>query len=465
MPVLAIHSHFYQPPREDPFTGIMPAETDAAPYHDFNEKVTAEAYRPIAERDYLDRLSFNVGPTLIGWLARRAPETYRRMVEADRGRVQHSGVGNAIAQPAHHTILPLARHRDKVTQVRWGIASFRHRFGRQPRGMWLPEMAVDPVTLEVLSEEGLSFTILSEQQVRGDLRTGSGPYRVRLPSGGYFAVFVRDRALSDAIAFGLPDLGDGAAWAKRALAGRGDRLTLLAFDGETFGHHHPSGLDFLGELLAGGDSAYSVMTLTDYLRRHPPTLEVEIIPGTAWSCSHGVARWDSGCSCTPGDSSWKPALRSALDLLADEIDAIYLHETRRVLDRPWQLIDESIDVVLELTDMRTLIDEHTARAFKTGQVQRLGHLVTAQLHRQRMFSSCGWFFEDLDRFEPRYVIANAARAIQLCRQATGVDLSRDFREALAAVRSGVTGLSAAEIYDASIEHARVRPASVDRPEL
>ena len=455
MPPLAIHGHFYQPPREDPFTGVMPVEREAAPYHDFNEKVTAESYRPIAERGYFDHLSFNVGPTLMGWLARHAPDTYQGMLDSDRRHAELTGVGNAIAQPAHHTILPLARHRDKLTQVRWGIASFRHRFGRQPRGMWLPEMAVDLDTLDVLSEEGLSFTILSDQQVRGNPEAGSGPYRVRLPRGGYFAVFLRDRALSDAIAFSLPNLGDGCAWMAEVVSGRQNHLTLIATDGETFGHHHPKGLDFLGSLLAGGNSSYTVLTLTDYLRRHPPTIDVDIIPRTAWSCSHGVARWDAGCRCTPGDPSWKPALRSAFDLLADEIDAIYLHETRRVIEQPWRLIDESIDVVLGFTDMRTLVDEHANQVLKTGYTQRIGHLVKAQLHRQRMFSSCGLFFEDLDRFEPKYVIANAARAIQLCRQATGVDLGPDFRETLMPARSKVTGVSAADLYDEIVARAGV----------
>ena len=453
MPTLALHGHFYQPPREDPFTGVMPLEPQAAPYHDFNEKVTAECYRPLAERGCFDWLSYNVGPTLIGWLSRHAPEVYERILSADRKHASATGVGNAIAQPAHHTILPLARRRDKVTQVRWGIASFRHRFDRQPRGMWLPEMAVDLDTLDVLSEEGLSFTILSEHQVRGDVRAGAGAYRVRLPRGGYFAVFVRDRALSDAIAFDLPRLSQTPGWVAEALLGRPDRLTLIATDGETFGHHHQQGVDFLSGVLTGGNTSYSVLALTDFLRQHPPTIEVEIIPHTSWSCWHGLARWDAGCSCTPGDSSWKPALRSALDLLADEIDAMYLHETRRVIEQPWRLVDESIDVVLGITDMRMLVDEHAKRVLKTGHLQRLGHLVTAQLHRQRMYTSCGWFFADLDRFEPRAVIANAARAIQLCRQATGVDLGGHFRATLTGGRSAVSGITGADMYDEIMSRA------------
>jgi alpha-amylase/alpha-mannosidase (GH57 family) len=462
MHMLAVHGHFYQPPRENPFTGVMPVEPQAAPYHDFNEKITAECYRPLAEGGLFERLSFNVGPTLTGWLSNYAPDVYQRIVEANREHAKRYGAGNALAQPVHHTILPLARRRDRVTQVRWGIASFRHRFGQQPRGMWLPEMAVDLDTLEVLSEEGLSFTILSEQQVQGDLRAGAGPYRVRLPRGGYFAVFVRDRNLSDAIAFSLPHLGDACQWAGGVLSGRSDRLTLIALDGETFGHHHRSGIRFLDRLLAGADCAYRVLSLTDYLRRHPPTIEVGINEHTAWSCWHGLARWDAGCACTGGDASWKPALRSALDLLADEIDAIYLDETRRVIEQPWRLIDEAIDVLLERTDMRTLIAEHTRRVLNLGHSQRIGHLANAHFHRQRMFTSCGWFFDDLDRFEPRYVIANAARAIQLCRQATGIDLGPVFRETLESVRSSLTGVTGAQIYDAVMAHVQseAAPASL-----
>src|SRR3990172_2170248 len=463
MPALAVHSHFYQPPREDPFTGVMPVERQAAPYHDFNEKVTAECYRPLAERGVFELLSFNIGPTLMGWLARYAPDVYSRITDADGGQVKRTGVGNALAQPAHHTILPLARRRDKLTQVRWGIASFRRRFGRQPRGMWLPEMAVDLETLHALSAESLSFTILSEQQISGDLRAGAGPYRVRLPRGGYFAVFVRDRDLSDAIAFSLPKLGDARVWASEVLTGRRDQLTLLATDGETFGHHHRRGIDFLEALLSGGDlirgggtlraDPYAVLSLADTLRRRPPTFEVEVKERTAWSCWPGLDRWDAGCDCTPGDSAWKPALRSALDLLADEIDAMYLHETRRGVEQPWRLVDESIDIVLGLTDMRTLLNDHSKQVLNVGHSQRIGHLVKAQLHRQRMFTSCGWFFDDLDRFEPRYVVANAARAIQLCCQATGVDLGPVFRETLVSARSGVSGLTAAEVYDEIVARA------------
>ena len=451
---VAIHGHFYQPPREDPFTGQMPIETGAAPYHNYNEKITAECYRPNALAGNLDRISFNFGPTLISWLARHQPETYARVLEADRIHQQTFGVGNAIAQTVHHTVLPLARRRDKQLQIRWGIASFIQRFQRQPRGLWLPEMAVDLATLEILAENGLSFTILSEEQVRGELRDGAGPYRVRLPGGGYFAVFVRDRHLSNHVSFDTQLISDVPHWLLEHVRNRRG-LTLIATDGETFGHHQARGAQLLTDLLAGAAGRdYRLVALTDYLRVHPPTTEVEIEERSAWSCPHHVARWDTGCVCTLGDHSWKPLLRAAMDYLADEIDAVYQYELRNVFIDPWLLVDRYIEVVLGVTNVPTLIQQQTAARLTTGQLLRVNKLVQAQLHRQRMFTSCGWFFDKLDRPEPRYVLAQAMRAIQLVKQATGTDLGPAFRTALSTTRSTYTraataplALTAANLYD------------------
>ena len=456
---VAIHGHFYQPPREDPFTGQMPREDGAAPYHDYNEKITAECYQPNAVAGNLDRLSFNFGPTLIGWLARHQPDTYARVLEADRVHQRTYGIGNAIAQTVHHTVLPLARRRDKRLQVKWGMASFIQRFQRQPRGVWLPEMAVDLTTLEILTELGLSFTIVSEEQVRGELREGAGPYRVRLPGGGYFAVFVRDRHLSNHLSFDTDRIIDAPYWLYEHVRNRRG-LTLIATDGETFGHHQSRGVQLLSELLRGeAEQAYRVVALTDYLRSHPPTTEIEIIERSAWSCTHHVGRWDTGCVCTTGDHTWKPILRAAMDLLADEIDALYQYELRDVFADPWQLVDRYIDVVLGVADVPMLIQQQTATKLTTGQMLRINKLVLAQLHRQRMFTSCGWFFDKLDRPEPRYVLAQALRAIQLVKQATGSDLGPAFRASLSATRqiqgrsastaplASAPSLTAADLYD------------------
>ncbi|MFW6115786.1 MAG: glycoside hydrolase, partial [Chloroflexota bacterium] len=246
---LAIHGHFYQPQREDPFTGRILREPSAAPYANWNERITAECYAPNARVGNFEHISFNLGGTLARWLDQHAHDTYARIVAADRAHEEAHGVGNGLAQSVHHTILPLARRRDKICQVRWGIASFEHRFGRRPQGMWLPEMAVDYETLEVLAAAGIRFTILSDEQVYGrspgaDLPVAGGPYRVALPTGGDIAVFVRDRHLSNHLSFGMPDSQHVEEWLETHLAWRcrRDGLHIIATDGETFGHHHRQGV-------------------------------------------------------------------------------------------------------------------------------------------------------------------------------------------------------------------------------
>jgi alpha-amylase/alpha-mannosidase (GH57 family) len=350
---LCIHGHFYQPPRVDPFTGRIPREPDAAPYANWNERIAAECYTPLAEASYFGRISFNLGGTLARWLDENAHDTYTRIIAAERDYLEANGVGNGLAQPVHHTILPLARRRDKICQVRWGIASFTHRFGHWPEGMWLPEMAVDFETLEVMAAEGIRFTILSDEQVQGDLDSGAGPYRVRLPSGKEMGIFVRDRHLSNALSFAMPNPADVDKWLQQQVQWRclRDGLMLITTDGETFGHHHRQGGKVLGRVLSNGkDHGYRTTTLGRYMRQTPPRGTLEVIENTAWSCAHRLDRWALGCACTPGDSRWKGALRRALDNLASDLDGVYVQEARRLGADPWPLRDDYIAVVLGQVD-------------------------------------------------------------------------------------------------------------------
>jgi len=455
---LCIHGHFYQPPRADPFTGRIPREPDAAPYANWNERVTAECYAPLAEAGHFGCISFNLGGTLARWLDRSAHVTYERIVAAERGYWQTNGIGNGLAQPVHHTILPLARRRDKICQVRWGVASFAHRFGHRPEGVWLPEMAVDYETLEVLAAEGIRFTILSGEQVRGDLTQGAGPYRVSLPGGGDITIFVRDRDLSNALSFVMPDLAHVDEWLQEQIERRCRRggLLLIATDGETFGHHHRQGVEVLGHILSAADNhGYRLTTPELYLRRNPPQAEVEVIENTAWSCAHRLDRWAVGCGCTSGDSRWKGALRRALDNLACDLDGVYVREARRLGLDPWPLRDDYIAVVLARMDGPTFLAEHGLSHLGDEETQRLLALLEAQFHRQRMYVSCTFFFDDLDRHEPRYAIANSARALALTRCATGDDLSHGFRRDLRVAVSERTGRTAADIYDEVLEHAKI----------
>ncbi len=465
-----IHGHFYQPPREDPFTGEVPREVGAEPYSNFNEKITAECYTPNAQVGNFARISFNLGGTLAAWMARHAPDTYNKIVAADRANLVTYGVGNAVAQSVHHTILPLANARDKLTQVLWGIASFRYRFGRDPVGMWLPEMAVDRATLQVLAEAGIKYTILSAEQVHGPLGgakgLGAGPYWVRLEDRRSIAVFVRDTYLSNTLSFDMDRYRSPAEWTQAHLltfpshAGAGLKpgggrregaggLILVATDGETFGHHHRSGVEFLRLLLSRDLSraGYEITYLNRYLKEHPPRAEVEVLDGTSWSCAHGVARWATGCPCTAGDSTWKRALRTALTTLSDQLDGVY-EETLSVLVRdPWRVRDRYIQVVLGIVRGPDFIAAHAIDGLTSAQVGRALLLLQAQLHRQRMYTSCAYFFEELSRPEPRYAIANAARAILLTRRAVGVDLLPGFRRDLAAAVSTTTGKTGADLLD------------------
>ena len=451
-----LHGHFYQPPREDPFTGQMPREPGAEPYHDFNEKITAECYRPNAFLGNFERISFNIGPTLAKWIAEHDPSTWDAIVRSCRKHTEMFGANNVIAQPAHHTILPLARQRDKITQVKWGIASFEYRFGRKPYGMWLPETAVDYETLEVLAEAGIRFTVLTEGQISGELTQGAGPYLVKLGSGRSIAVFVRDWLLSNQLSFDLEKYSNPRDWVNAALGGHDKGLTLLATDGETFGHHHRGAEHFLHDLLWRDlpQAGFQVTTLERYLNEHPPETEIDVIEYSSWSCVHGVARWLTGCECTPGESRWKGALRRALDIRAGEIDRLYIEVARKHGAAPWPLRDDYIDVKLGKLDEPAFLAVHGLGHLTTDASRQLLLMLEAEFYRQRMFASCAFFFEELTRFEPRYTLANAAKSIALVKEATGDDLSSGFRRDLAVVVSPRIGVTGAELYDAIMASAR-----------
>jgi len=468
---LAIHGHFYQPPREDPFTGRIPREPSAAPYGNWNERITAECYEPNLRAGNFQRISFNLGGTLAHWLDDHANPTYQGIVATERAYRQAHGVGNGLAQAVHHTILPLARRRDKICQVRWGIASFVHRFGHRPAGMWLPEMAVDYETLQVLASEGIRFTILSDEQVYGDLDAGGGPYRVVLPDSQEIAVFVRDRRLSNHLSFGMPDSGHVDEWLERHMGWRCQRggLHLVATDGETFGHHHRQGVEVLNQILTSGRRyGYEVTMLDLYLKQHPPENPIRVVENTAWSCAHGLARFLVGCDCTPGDSRWKGAFRRALDNLACDLDRVYEIEAHRVGFDPWPLRDRYIDVIMGKVAGTAFLNGNGLGQLTSAEAERLLFLLEAQFHRQRMFISCTFFFGELDRYEPRYAIANAVRALAHTRKATGDDLAHGFRRDLSGAVSPSTNLTGADIFDDIVSKAELEatagPPVCSRPQ-
>jgi len=455
---VTLHGHFYQPPRDDPFTGLVPREPGATPYDNFNEKITAECYRPNAEEGNFEHISFDLGPTLASWLERYHKDVHDRIVASDRLHLERYGMGNAMAQAYNHTILPLATRRDKVTQVRWGLDDFAHRFGHPAEGIWLAETAVDLETLDVVAECGVRYTILAPWQAAEPIDP-TEPYLVRLPSGRTLVVFFYNGPLSGGVSFDWDTTSNADAFAASYLPGhlnpdklaRGeDQLIVVATDGELYGHHKPWRDRFLAHLVSAGARSvgFEVTTLGRYLRDHEPTREVALRVPSAWSCAHGVARWSDGCECTEGDASWKPALRRALDHLAARLNGTFERVGGETLRDPWAARDGYIalrngwqtpDAFWAAHGRPDLPLSRTAQA-------RAERLLEAQYFGQAMYTSCGFFFEDLDRIEPRNDIAFARRAISLTWQATGIDLGPDFVADLAAARSWRTGLTGADIY-------------------
>lgn len=457
MRAFCVHAHFYQPPREDPLTGVIPPESGAAPFQNWNERIHAECYRPNAELENFAQISFNIGPTLFDWMAGYDPRTAQRIVAQDQVNVRRFGVGNAIAQPYNHTILPLASLRDKRTQVYWGVRDFEHRFGRKPQGMWLPETAVDLETLSVLAEQGIEFTILAPWQVDPPDPDVSQPYRVELPGGKSIAVFLYHAGLSGGISFNPALTVNADAFAQLHLlnqfnpekASQGEpQLILLATDGELYGHHQPWRDLFLRRLVNGASAHVGVAPTFPglWLKQYPPRSSVRIRERTSWSCHHGVKRWMDACGCIAGDGGWKRGLRTAFDQLAHEIDRLYVHFTAPYISDPWALRERYIEVMLGLIPAEQLIRESACAPLDEGTVLKVHMLLEAQRERQRMFTSCGWFFDDFDRIEPKNNLAYAAQAVRLCHMATGVDLQGLAVRGLEKVVSQRSGVHADRLF-------------------
>jgi alpha-amylase/alpha-mannosidase (GH57 family) len=475
---LCLHGHFYQPPRENPWFEAVELQDSAFPYHDWNQRITAECYAPNATARQLDgdgriidilnnysRISFDVGPTLLAWMEEHAPEVYAAIVEADQqSRGRFSGHGSALAQAYNHMILPLATRRDKVTQVLWGTRDFERRFGRRPEGLWLPECAADTESLEVLAEAGLAFTILSPYQANQVRRLGesewqdvsggrvdpSRAYQVNLPSGRTLAVFFYDGPVSRAVAFeGL--LNDGQTFARRLMDGyddrrEGDQLMHIATDGESYGHHHRYGEMALAYALHHIETN-RLAELTNYaafLEKHPPSHEARIHEQSAWSCPHGVGRWHRDCGCNSGghprwNQRWRQPLRDTLDWLRDQVGPAYEARAQELLADPWGARDEYIAVLLDRSDASVgrFFARQAGRGLSQEEQVTCLRLLEMQRHAMLMFTSCGWFFDELSGIETVQVLAYAGRVLELARTTLDLDLEPAFLDRLARARSNL----------------------------
>ena len=456
MRYVCVHGHFYQPPRENPWTGVVPRQPSAAPFHDWNERITDECYRPNLPN--YSRISFNFGPTLLQWFERRQPDLLQAVVDADRrARPGFGGHGAALAQAWGHAILPLCTSRDRRTQVLWGLTEFVSRFGRQAEGLWLPETAVDTDTLETLSLLGVSFTVLAPHQASAVRRVGGEweavadgsidprrAYRVVLPSGRTMALFFYDGPLTSALAFeGLASDGQALAGRLRQPFDESDfaQLVHAATDGETYGHHHAGGAQALAEALTilDDDPDVQLTCYAEFLERHPPVHEVRIVERSSWSCPHELGRWRRHCGCAADDSHeqhWRAPLREAIADLKGYTAGPWESRMARWLHDPWAARDEWIDVMLDPSSERyeLFIERHSRKA-KLPAREKLTALFELQQRLIQAETSCAWFFEDLARIETIQVLQYAARAIELGEGLLELELARPFLDVLARARS------------------------------
>lgn len=482
---ICIHGHFYQPPRENAWLEVIEVQDSAHPYHDWNERISAECYSPNTTSRILDkvggviknitnnysRISFNFGPTLLSWMELYDRETYDGILEADKESIaRFDGHGSAIAQVFNHMILPLANRRDKETQVIWGIRDFEKRFKRKPEGMWLAETAVDTESLEILAEQGILFTVLAPRQAKAIKRAGESTwtsvndqtietrkaYRCQLPSGKSISLVFYDGNISQSVAFnGL--LNDGRRFAEQLINSLNGNDSLpqmvhIATDGETYGHHHKHGemalafaLDYIEK-----QSDVELINYAAFIAKFPPQDEAQIIENSSWSCVHGVERWRENCGCNSGKpgytQTWRKPLRESLDWLRDALAIIFEQEGSKLFTNPWEARNEYIKVVLKRND-DTIKRFIKSQGLADVDINKALRLMELQRHAMLMYTSCGWFFDEISGIETVQVIQYACRAIQLSKQLTNQDLESEFLSRLEQAPSNVaTYENGANVY-------------------
>jgi alpha-amylase/alpha-mannosidase (GH57 family) len=495
---VCIHCHFYQPPRENPWLEDVELQDSAYPYHDWNEKITDECYRQNATSRILDqdkkiieivnnysKISFNFGPTLLSWLQRHAPDIYESIIEADKkSQGNFSGHGAAISQAYNHIIMPLANTRDKHTQVMWGIRDFEYRFGRKPEGMWLPETAVDLETLELLAEHEIKFTILAPYQAKRIRRIGSKqwrkieddridttkPYTCQLASGRTINLFFYHRPVALDVVNGRL-LKSGEAFAKDLTDildknPKKAQLAHIAADGETFGHHHryaDMALAYCLNYIESNNLA-NVTVYGEYVEKFGPTYEVEIRENTSWGCSHGVERWRGNCGCCygrypAGYQQWRTPLREAMDWLRDQLVELYENKMAEYVSDPWILRNEYIDIINDrsVENVENFLLRFTVGELSGDEKVTLLKLLEMQRNALLMYTSCGWFFDDISGIEAVQIMRYANRAIQLAKEINGSDFETGFKDIVEKAQVNAKKFAnGKEVYQ-----ALVQPTNID----
>jgi alpha-amylase/alpha-mannosidase (GH57 family) len=474
---VCIHGHFYQPPRENAWLGVIEYQASAAPFHHWNERINFECYAPNSAARLLNErqeikgivsnyayMSFNIGPTLLAWMEKYETEAYNAILEADKHSLaMFNGHGAAIAQVYNHIIMPLANRRDKITQVKWGIYDFESRFHRKPEGIWLAETAVDTETLEILADHGIKYTILAPRQAKAFKKLSDenwtacthspidsrNAYQYNLPSGKNIVLFFYDGNIAQAVAFnGL--LNDGKLFAEKMASvfdnNEVPQLSHIATDGESYGHHHSFGemalaacFDFLRQ-----NENITITNYGQYIAGNPPLFEVQIHENSSWSCVHGVERWRDDCGCQTGgqpswNQIWRKPLRNILDELRDRLIPIFKSETATLLNDPWSARNDYIQLVLDRNPdtIASFFKKHAVKILSHEEKVKLLRLLEMQRHTLLMFTSCGWFFDEISGLETDQILQYAHRAMHYAEQVSSCELREQFLQKLRSIPSNV----------------------------
>jgi alpha-amylase/alpha-mannosidase (GH57 family) len=458
---ICIHAHFYQPPREDPLTGSIPLEPGASPYSNWNERIFDHCYRPNADLGNFEKISFNVGPTLMQWMNEFDSRVTSKIVNQDRINLLKNGIGNGIAQAYNHTILPLAVKEDKYTQIIWGMSDFECRFHHKPTGLWMPETAVDTATLEVMADLGVEYTILAPWQADVEKVDHTKPYKVALPSGKEITVFFYDQDLSMRVSFDQQATSNADTFFSNLIQpklnhdNKVPQLLVIASDGELYGHHQAFRDKFLERLLDGArDGSQIDITYPGLcLKEHPAKDYIKIKDYTSWSCHHGIERWRGECGCT-ANATWKNPLRRGLNKIGELLNQVYYDRIRKYFENPWLLRHGYCTVFCGHLSIENYLRNTISMSLDDKAIKEIHLLLASQYERQRIFTSCGWFFEDFDRIEPRNNVAYAAQAVWLTYLATGDDLSEDAASVLKPVKSWRSGLTADIVFRHHLDQAK-----------
>lgn len=420
------HLHIYQPRGNDKWT----------------KKINEQCYKPITKSDVLRHTSFNIGPTLMDWFAENDSETLERIISLDTGQV--------VGQTYNHRIMPLVRFdEDLKTQIVWGKKHFKKYFGRDPKGMWLPETATSKRVCRALVDEGIDYTIGAPWQMkRNDCDDEnsilSKPYNVDLgndksityffyhPESGHCAFddeidSATHKHFLDDVEFTLDYLG-------KKIEHDGDMM-LLAYDGETFGHHHPFADNweaYLPTAIAKRDDI-DMISIDEYLKKFLVTEWAEINDNSSWSCFHNLDRWKKGCDCSGGVKEYQEPMLEALEKVEDKVHDVFSEEGGKILKNVWDARNDYIDTLIGNKSKEEFLNQHLKQSYSEDVKEKVMTLLEAEHHNQLAFTSCGWFFGDLS-MQAEANILDGYRALEKVQSVTGENLTSGYMDDVSRMR-------------------------------